>query len=64
MKLYNLSEIMKRAHNLYNSTRAKYSTFAEVARCYKLFIMDIGSNVKKSKYCNNSDTLALQKKLY
>lgn len=55
---------MKRAHNLYNSTRAKYSTFAEVARCYKLFIMDIGSNVKKSKYCNNSDTLALQKKLY
>ena len=29
MKRYNLSEIMKRAHNLYNNARAKYPTFSE-----------------------------------
>ena len=32
MNRYNLSEIMKRAHNLYNNARAKYSTFAEALR--------------------------------
>lgn len=29
MKRYNLSEIMKRAHNLYNNARAKYPTFSD-----------------------------------
>lgn len=32
MKRYNLSEIMKRAHNLYNNARAKYPTFAEALK--------------------------------
>ena len=32
MKRYNLSGIMKRAHNLYNNARAKYPTFAEALR--------------------------------
>lgn len=29
MKHYDLSKIMKRAHNLYKNTRAKYQTFAD-----------------------------------
>lgn len=29
MRQYDLSKIMKRAHNLYNNTRAKYPTFSE-----------------------------------
>lgn len=32
MKQYDLSKIMKRAHNLYNNTRAKYSTFSEALK--------------------------------
>lgn len=32
MKRYNLSEIMKRAHNLYNNARAKYPTFSEALK--------------------------------
>lgn len=37
MKRYNLSEIMKRAHNLYNNARAKYPTFSEaLAKSWKM----------------------------
>lgn len=32
MKQYDLSKIMKRAHNLYNNARAKYPTFADALR--------------------------------
>lgn len=32
MKKFNLSEIMKKAHNLYNNCRSKYATFAEALR--------------------------------
>ena len=32
MKCYNLSQIMKRAHNLYNNARAKYPTFSDALR--------------------------------
>ncbi len=32
MKLYNLSKIMKRAHQLYNNARAKYPTFSEALK--------------------------------
>ena len=32
MKRYNLSEIMKKAHNLYNNCRSKYPTFAEALK--------------------------------
>ena len=32
MKRYNLSQIMKRAHNLYNNARAKYPTFSDALR--------------------------------
>ena len=32
MKRYNLSEIMKRVHNLYNNARAKYPTFSDALR--------------------------------
>lgn len=32
MKTYNLSEIMKRAHNLYKNCQAKYPTFADALR--------------------------------
>lgn len=32
MTRYDLSKIMKRAHNLYNNTRAKYPTFADALR--------------------------------
>lgn len=32
MKRYNLSEIMKKAHNLYNNCRSKYTTFAEALK--------------------------------
>lgn len=32
MKRYDLSKIMKRAHNLYNNARAKYPTFADELR--------------------------------
>lgn len=32
MKQYDLSKIMKRAHNLYNNARAKYSTFSEALK--------------------------------
>lgn len=32
MKRYNFSEIMKRAHNLYNNARAKYPTFSDALR--------------------------------
>lgn len=37
MKRYNLSEIMKRAHNLYNNAHAKYPTFSEaLAKSWKM----------------------------
>ena len=32
MARYDLSKIMKRAHNLYNNARAKYPTFADALR--------------------------------
>ena len=32
MKRYDLSKIMKRAHNLYSNARAKYPTFADALR--------------------------------
>lgn len=32
MKRYDLSKIMKRAHNLYNNARAKYPTFSEALK--------------------------------
>lgn len=32
MKRYNLSQIMKRVHNLYNNARAKYPTFSDALR--------------------------------
>ena len=32
MKRYNLSQIMKRAHNLYKNAHAKYPTFADALR--------------------------------
>lgn len=32
MKQYDLSKIMKRAHNLYNNARAKYPTFSEALK--------------------------------
>lgn len=32
MTRYDLSKIMKRAHNLYNNARAKYPTFADALR--------------------------------
>lgn len=32
MKRYNLSQIMKRAHNLYNNARTKYPTFSEALK--------------------------------
>lgn len=32
MKQYNLSKIMKRAHQLYNNARAKYPTFSEALK--------------------------------
>ena len=32
MKRYDLSKIMKRAHNLYKNARAKYPTFADALR--------------------------------
>lgn len=32
MKRYDLSKIMKRAHNLYKNARAKYQTFADALR--------------------------------
>lgn len=32
MKRYDLSKIMKRAHNLYNNALAKYPTFADALR--------------------------------
>ncbi|MEG1659464.1 MAG: hypothetical protein RR304_02680 [Bacteroides sp.] len=32
MKKFNLSKIMKRAHNLYNNARAKYPTFSEALK--------------------------------
>lgn len=32
MKKFNLSEIMKKAHNLYNNCRSKYATFADALR--------------------------------
>lgn len=37
MKRYNLSEIMKRSHQLFNNARAKYPTFSEaLAKSWKM----------------------------
>lgn len=32
MKRFNLSQIMKKAHNLYNNCRSKYATFSDALR--------------------------------
>lgn len=42
MKVYDLSKIMKRAHNLYNNARAKYPTFSEaLKRSWKMAKFDV-----------------------
>lgn len=49
MKRYNLSEIMKKAHNLYNNARAKYPTFAEaLKRSWKMakFNVQVADSIK------------------
>lgn len=42
MKVYDLSKIMKRAHNLYNNARAKYPTFSEaLKKSWKMAKFDV-----------------------
>lgn len=42
MKQYDLSKIMKRAHNLYNNARAKYPTFSEaLKKSWKMAKFDV-----------------------
>lgn len=50
MNTYNLSEIMKRAHNLYKNCQAKYPTFADALRkSWKMAKFDIWMNEQRQE---------------